>query len=235
MNKNSENIGLLNGVRRIHLIGIGGIGMSGIAEFLARKGFIVSGSDITLSGITRRLENFGVKIFEGHKESNIPTDADIVIYTSAVKEDNPEFIQAVKSGKKLVKRSVMLGEIVNDMYLISVGGTHGKTTTTSMLAKALIDNGFDPTVFVGGSLDFLEGGSSRIGESNYALVEADEYDRSFLTLKSDVIVITNIEMDHSDIYLDEEDVIKGFTGSECSSVITNALGSLIPMTFNIAL
>jgi len=212
LNNKSENIGLLRDVSRIHLIGIGGIGMSGIAEFFARKGYDVSGSDIILSEITKRLKDFGIKILEGHNESNILGDADLVIYTSAVKENNPEFIQAINNGKKLVKRSVMLGEIVNDMFLISVGGTHGKTTTTSMLAKALIDNGFDPTVFVGGSLDFLEGGSSRIGKSRYALVEADEYDRSFLTLKSDLIVITNIEMDHSDIYADEEDVLKGFIG-----------------------
>jgi len=153
MPENKNNI--LTNVKKIHLIGIGGIGMSGIAEFLERKGYEISGSDLYPSQITERLKSFGIKIFEGHNSENITGDIDLVIYTSAVKKDNPEYEKAIKLGIKMVKRAVMLGEIVNDLYLISVSGTHGKTSTTAMIAKILIDNGFEPYIFVGGTLDFL--------------------------------------------------------------------------------
>jgi UDP-N-acetylmuramate--alanine ligase len=208
MPENKNNI--LTNVKKIHLIGIGGIGMSGIAEFLERKGYEISGSDLYPSQITERLKSFGIKIFEGHNSENITGDIDLVIYTSAVKKDNPEYEKAIKLGIKMVKRAVMLGEIVNDLYLISVSGTHGKTSTTAMIAKILIDNGFEPYIFVGGTLDFLEGGSSRIGKGNIAVVEADEYDRSFLSLKSNVIIITNIELDHTDIYKDLKELKDSF-------------------------
>ena len=207
---NIHNKKILSSVKKVFLIGIGGIGMSGIAEFLARQGYNVSGSDITLTNITQRLESFGVKIFEGHSENNLSDDVDLVIYTSAVKEDNEELIKAKRLNIKLIKRAEMLGHIVNDLFLISVSGSHGKTTTSAMISKVLIDNNYDPTVFVGGSLDFLEGGSSRIGKSKYAVVEADEYDKSFLTLSSNVIVVTSIEKDHTDIYQDVEDLKNTF-------------------------
>ena len=205
------DIEILNGVKKIHLIGIGGIGMSGIAEFLVKKGYNVSGSDMTLTHITDRLAGMGVKISEGHNGEYLSRDTDLVVYTAAVKEDNPEYKKAGVYQTKMIKRAAMLGHLVNGMYLIGVSGTHGKTTTTSMIAKVLIDNGYDPTVFVGGGLDFLEGGSSRIGDSNYAVVEADEYDRSFHTLRPDIAVITNIEHDHSDIYSNLDAIKKGFS------------------------
>lgn len=201
---------IFEGVKKVHLIGIGGIGMSGIAEYLSRKKFEVTGSDINISPITTRLKKFGVKIFEGHDEKYLSEDADLVIYTSAVKEDNGELSKAKRLGKKLVKRAEALGSIVNDKFVIAVSGTHGKTTTTAMIAKVLMENNLDPTVFVGGTLDFLDGGSSRIGNSRIAVVEADEYDKSFLQLNPDIIVITNIDADHLDIYKDIDDIKDNF-------------------------
>ncbi|MCY7362471.1 MAG: Mur ligase domain-containing protein, partial [Ignavibacteria bacterium] len=207
----SKNISIFNGVKKVYLIGIGGIGVSGIAEFLIKKNYEVSGSDITLSLITKRLENMGVKIFEGHKESNLPEDTELVIYTAAVKDDNEELKKAKRLNMKLVKRAEALGDIVNDKFVIAVSGTHGKTTTTAMISKVLIDNKNDPTVFVGGKTDFLNGSSSRIGKGEVAVVEADEYDRSFHQLKANIIIITNIEADHLDIYKDLNAIKESFT------------------------
>ncbi len=201
---------IFDGIKKVHLIGIGGIGMSGIAEYLAKKNYEVTGSDSNVSPVTQRLKKFGVRIFEGHDKNNLSDDADLVIYTSAVKEDNAELKKAKDTGKKLVKRAHALGNIVNDKFVISVAGTHGKTTTTAMIAKVLIENKIDPTVFVGGNIDFLDGGSSRIGNGKVAVVEADEYDRSFLELNSDIIVITNIDSDHLDIYKDLNDIKENF-------------------------
>jgi UDP-N-acetylmuramate--alanine ligase len=208
---NELNIKILDGVKKIHFIGIGGIGMSGIAEYLVKRGFEVSGSDSILSGLTDRLSGFGVKIFKGHNENNFSDDIDLVVYSAAIKEDNSELSKAKKLDIKAVKRAKMLGDIVNDSFLIAVSGTHGKTSTTAMIAKVLIDCGLDPTVFVGGTIDFLEGGNSRIGNGKYAVVEADEYDRSFLTLTPDIAIVTNIDLDHTDIYKDLDDLKKTFT------------------------
>ena len=201
---------IFDGVKKVHLIGVGGIGMSGIAEYLGRKKFEVTGSDLTSTPVTKRLEKFKVKIFEGHNENNLPDNTQLVIYSAAVNEDNPEYLKAKRLGIKMVKRAEALGNIVNDKFVISVSGTHGKTTTTAMIAKVLIESKLDPTVFVGGNIDYLDGGSSRIGKSNIAVVEADEYDRSFLQLQSDIIVITNIDLDHLDIYKDIEDIKDSF-------------------------
>ncbi len=208
MQKNKPEI-LIN-VKHIHLIGIGGIGMSGIAEYLLHQDYFVSGSDITPSFITSRLKGLGAVISDSHRKENITKEIDLVVYSSAVKSDNDEFAEAKKLGIKTIRRAEMLGAIVNNKVLISVSGTHGKTSTTAMVAKVLIDNDFDPTVFVGGNLDFLEGGSSRIGNGEFAVVEADEYDRSFLALDSDKIIITNIEIDHTDIYKDLDDIKNTF-------------------------
>lgn len=203
-------IKILNGVTNIHFIGIGGIGMSGIAEYLVKNGYDVSGSDMVLSDITARLSECGIRIFEGHKESNLPENTGLVVYSAAVKNDNPELIKAKALGINSVKRAKMLGEIVNDKFLIAISGTHGKTSTTAMISKILIDCKFDPTVFVGGTVDFLEDGNSRIGNGKYAVVEADEYDRSFLNLKPDIAVITNVDLDHTDIYKDLDDLKNTF-------------------------
>lgn len=201
---------IFENIKKVHFIGIGGIGMSGIAEYLAKNNYIVSGSDSYTTDITERLKNFGIEIHEGHNADFLPDDAELVIYSAAVKEDNPEYIKANSLGITTIKRAKALGEIVNDKFLIAVSGTHGKTTTTSMVAKILIDNNLDPTVFVGGNLSFLDGSSSRIGNGKVAVVEADEYDRSFLTLKADVIIINNIEADHLDIYKNLEDIQDNF-------------------------
>lgn len=184
--------------------------MSGIAEYLAKKKFVVSGSDLVHSPVTRRLHKFGIKFFEGHNDKNLDEDTDLVIYSSAVNDDNEELIKAKRLNKKLVKRAEALGNIVNDKFVIAISGTHGKTTTTAMISKVFMDNKMDPVVFVGGNIDFLDGGSSRIGRSNIAIVEADEYDRSFLQLKPDLTVITNIDEDHLDIYKDIEDIKNNF-------------------------
>lgn len=197
-------------IKKIHFIGIGGIGMSGIAEYLAKNNFVVSGSDSYTTDISERLKNFGITIHEGHNADFLPDDTELVIYSAAVKEDNPEYIKAVSLNIPIIKRAKALGEIVNDKFLIAVSGTHGKTTTTSMIAKILIDNNLDPTVFVGGNLSFLDGSSSRIGNGNIAVVEADEYDRSFLTLNANVIIVNNIEADHLDIYKNLEDIQDNF-------------------------
>jgi len=201
---------ILNILKKVHLIGIGGIGMNGIAEYLIKQNIAVSGSDLTETDITARLINLGAKIKYGHKSEYIDNETDLVVYTSAVDESNPELTLARKIGIPCVKRAEMLGEIVNDKFLIAVSGTHGKTSTTAMIAKVLIECGIDPVVFIGGTADFLEGGTSRIGNSNICVVEADEYDRSFLQLKPDVIIITNIEKDHTDIYENEESIIMAF-------------------------
>lgn len=206
-----NNAEFLKGVKKVHMIGIGGIGMSGIAEYLHRKNFDLSGSDANSNQVTRRLANTGVNIYYGHAKENLPDDCDLVIYTSAVNPDNnPELSKARKLGINYIKRAEVLGNIVNGKFLIAVSGTHGKTTTTAMIAKVLIDNKFDPTVFVGGNIDFLNDGTSRIGNSEIAVVEADEYDRSFHYLSPDIAVITNIEADHLDIYFDINDIKESF-------------------------
>ncbi|MCE1165107.1 MAG: UDP-N-acetylmuramate--L-alanine ligase [Bacteroidetes bacterium] len=210
MPNTNKNIAVPDKKKTVHFIGIGGIGMCGLAEYLLVKGYRVSGSDITRTAITDRLVKKGAKIKFGHKASNVGKDTGFVVYTSAVKEDNPELKAAVERDIKTVKRAALLGGIVNDKILIAVSGTHGKTSTTSMIAKILIDAKYDPTVFVGGNLDFLGGAAYRIGKSRYAVVEADEYDRSFHTLKPKVAVINNIELDHTDIYRTEKDIIEAF-------------------------
>lgn len=205
-----KNIGVLKVTGAVHFIGIGGIGMCGLAEYLLVKGYKVTGSDITRTAITDRLAKKGAKIKYGHKAENIGRDVSLVVYTSAVKPDNPEFASCVERNIKAVKRALLLGEIVNGKILIAVSGTHGKTSTTSMISKILIDAKYDPTVFVGGNLDFLGGAAYRIGKGRYAVVEADEYDRSFHTLKPSIAVINNIELDHTDIYKSEKEIVESF-------------------------
>ncbi len=184
--------------------------MSGLAEYYILNGSSVSGSDMTATHITERLAGLGAKINIGHSENNINTSIDTVVYTSAVKQDNPEYKRAAELGLRIIRRAEMLGEIVNDKYLIAVSGTHGKTTTTAMIGKLLVDAGMDPLIFVGGNVQLFDGGASRIGNGNFAVVEADEYDRSFLALRPDVTVITNIDEDHLDIYKDLEDIKETF-------------------------
>jgi UDP-N-acetylmuramate--alanine ligase len=196
--------------KNIYFIGIGGIGMSGLAEYYLRNGYSVSGSDMTESHITNRLKELGAKIFNGHSADNISHDINTVVYTSAVKGGNTEIDKANELGIRTIRRAEMLGEIVNEKYLIAVSGTHGKTTTTAMIGKLLVDAGLDPLIFVGGNVSLFDGGASRFGSGKYAVVEADEYDRSFLALRPDITVITNIDEDHLDIYKNLDDIKETF-------------------------
>lgn len=163
-------------------MGIGGIGMSGIAEILIDQGFTVSGSDRALSDVTERLHSLGAAIYEGHKAENLAPDVDTLVYSSAVVSDNPELIEAQRRKIPIVRRAEMLAEVMRLKYGIGIAGTHGKTTTTSMVSLVLIEGGFDPTVIVGGKLSGLGGTNARLGKGDFIVVEADEFDRSFLSI-----------------------------------------------------
>jgi UDP-N-acetylmuramate--alanine ligase len=203
-------ITVLGKAKKIHFIGIGGIGMSGLAEYFLKEGHYITGSDLQITAVTERLKKLGAKIFDGHSRENVSDDTELIVYTSALCMSNPELEKARELNIKTIKRAELLGEIVNSKYLIAVSGTHGKTTTTAMIAKLLIDEGLDPLVFIGGNVQFFNGGASRLGRGKYAVVEADEYDRSFLTLRPDIAVITNIDRDHMDIYKNLEEIKEAF-------------------------
>lgn len=196
-------------VKNFHLIGIGGAGMNGIAEILLNLGFNVTGSDMRTSQVTERLESLGAKISIGHSEENV-SECDVVVYSSAVKEDNPE-IEAARARKiPVIKRPEMLAELMRMKYGICIAGTHGKTTTTSMTAQVLTLGGIDPTVIVGGKVtDF--GGGAKIGQGHFLVLEADEYDRTFLKLTPVIAAVTNIDLDHLDCYKDIDDIRSAFT------------------------
>jgi len=192
-------------VKRIHFIGIGGIGMSGIAEVLCNLGFVVSGSDAKRSKNTERLETlFNIRIDEGHSSDNVQ-DAQVVVYSSAVKEDNPEVVEAKRMGIPVIPRAEMLAELmVLKPYAVAVAGTHGKTSTTSMVATILGHAGVDPTTVVLGS-------NARLGSSDWFVTEADESDRSFLMLYPTIAVVTNIDKEHMESYKGMDDVVQCFT------------------------
>jgi UDP-N-acetylmuramate--alanine ligase len=194
--------------QRIHLVGIGGIGMSGIAEVLLTLGYSVSGSDVKLSNITERLENLGATIFEGHKAANAD-GAHVVVTSSAVKPDNPEVIEAHKRKIPVIPRAEMLAELMRLKYGIAVAGAHGKTTTTSMVASVLAAAHLDPTFVVGGRVN-QAGTTARLGKGEYFVVEADESDRSFLMLAPVVAVVTTIDREHLDQYTSLEDIQGAF-------------------------
>jgi len=198
-------------VKNIHFIGIGGIGMSGIAEVLCNLGFTVSGSDLKRSKNTDRLETlFKVKIYEGHAAENIG-DAQVVVYSSAVKEDNPEVVLAKEKAIPVIPRAEMLAELMTlKPYAVAVAGTHGKTSTTSMVATILGHAGVDPTTVVGGVVDTL-GSNARLGKSDWFVTEADESDRSFLMLYPTIAVVTNIDKEHMESYKGMDDVVQCFT------------------------
>jgi len=202
---------MYSSVRKIHFVGIGGIGMSGIAEILINQGFIISGSDLVQSENTEYLEKIGAKIYIGHSEDNL-ADAEVVVYSSAVKpESNPETIEATRRGLPLLRRAEMLAELSKLNYCLAISGTHGKTTTTSMAGLILIKAGLDPTVIVGGRLKNMAGTNARLGKGEWTVVEADEYDRSFIQLFPTIAIINNIEEEHLDIYNDIDDLKKTFT------------------------
>ncbi len=185
-------------IRRIHFIGIGGAGMSGIAEVLINQGYEITGSDLKESGTTRRLEAMGAKVFIGHREDNV-ADAHVVVNSSAVKSDNPEMISARERRIPIVRRAEMLGELMRYRHGIAVAGTHGKTTTTSLMASVLAAGGQHPTFIIGGLVNSA-GSNAQLGASRYLVAEADESDASFLHLQPMVAVVTNIDADHMDTY-----------------------------------
>ena len=194
----------------IHFIGIGGISMSGLAEILLDRGFKISGSDKNKSALTAHLENKGALIFYGQKAENIPADCDVVVYTAAIHPDNPELEAATKRGLPLLTRAELLGELMNNYkYSIAVSGTHGKTTTTSMLSHVLLAAADDPTITVGGILPAING-NIRVGASEYFLTEACEYTNSFLSLRPYVGIILNVEKDHLDFFKNIENIRKSF-------------------------
>ena len=195
-------------IQRIHFVGIGGIGMSGIAEVLLNLGYKVSGSDLKSSTVTERLASLGATTFEGHRAENI-TGAEVVVTSSAISAENPEVAEAHKLHIPVIQRAEMLAELMRLKYGIAIAGMHGKTTTTSMVAAVLAAGGLDPTVVVGGRVDAM-GSNARLGKSQYLVAEADESDRSFLKLSPILSVVTNIDREHMDCYRNMRDVKKTF-------------------------
>jgi UDP-N-acetylmuramate--alanine ligase len=195
-------------IQRIHFVGIGGIGMSGIAEVLLNLGYKVSGSDLKSSSVTQRLTGLGAAVFEGHRGENI-ADAEVVVTSSAIAKENPEVTEAHRLHIPVIQRAEMLAELMRLKYGIAIAGMHGKTTTTSMVAAVLAAGGLDPTVVVGGRVDAM-GSNARLGKSQYLVAEADESDRSFLKLSPILSVVTNIDREHMDCYRNMRDVKKTF-------------------------
>jgi UDP-N-acetylmuramate--alanine ligase len=200
---------MFKSIRKIHFVGIGGIGMSGIAEILLNQGFEVSGSDLMLTEVTKRLTELGAEIYEGHSPDNVK-DADVLVYSSAVVPDNAEVRAAADRNIPIIKRAEMLAETMRMKYGIGIAGTHGKTTTTSMVGLTLTEGGIDPTIIVGGKLSGLGGTNARLGNGEFIVVEADEFDRTFLKLTPTIAAITTLESEHLDTYKDLDDIKTAF-------------------------
>ena len=195
-------------IRSIHFVGIGGAGMCGVAEVLLNQGYRITGSDLKQSGNTDRLKAMGARIFIGHDASNVDR-ADVVVYSSAINLRNPEIKAAVRQSKPLIARAEMLAELMRYRHAIAIAGTHGKTTTTSIVASVLAAGGMDPTFVIGGLLNSA-GTNARLGESRYLVAEADESDASFMHLQPMVAVVTNIEADHLSTYEGDFDRLKNY-------------------------
>lgn len=191
-------------IKKIHFIGIGGIGMSGIAELLLNQGYRVSGSDLRASDTTRRLADLGGEIMIGHSAGNI-AGCDVVVTSTAVKADNPEVIEAHRQHVAVIPRAEMLAELMRMKYGIAIAGTHGKTTTTSMMSVVLHHAGIDPTAVIGGKLDAF-GSNAKLGRGKFLIAEADESDGSFMHLSPTIAVVTNIDADHLDFYSGIEEI-----------------------------
>src|SRR6516225_5875025 len=195
-------------IQRVHFVGIGGIGMSGIAEVLLNLGYKVSGSCLKASALTQRLASLGAATFECHRAENL-AGAEVVVTSSAIARDNPEVVAAHANHIPVIPRAEMLAELMRLKYGIAIAGMHGKTTTTSMVATVLASGGLDPTVVIGGRVDAM-GSNARVGKSEYFVAEADESDRSFLKLWPILAVVTNIDREHMDCYRDMADVERTF-------------------------
>src|SRR5688572_32406158 len=227
---------MLGRTRRVHFVGIGGIGMSGIAELLANLGYEISGSDVKGSDVTARLQQrFNVRIAEGHAAANVG-EAEVVVVSSAVKRTNPEVVEAERRGIPVIPRAEMLAELMRLRFAVAVAGSHGKTTTTSMIALALDRAGLDPTAVIGGRLSAF-GSNARLGESEYMVAEADESDRSFLMLWPSIAVMTNIDREHMESYGSFADLQQAFTdfgnkvpfyGAVVACVDDPSLASILP-------
>ena len=202
MLKRPENLGV------IHFIGIGGIGMSGIAEILVQSGYLVQGSDIKASNNTKRLEKLGIKVFIGQRKSNI-LNAKIIVVSTAISKNNIELVEAKKIFLPIVHRAEMLGELMRLKQSIAIAGTHGKTTTTSLIAKMIEENGMDPTIINGGIISSLDS-NARMGKGDWMVVEADESDGSFTKLNPTAAVITNIDLEHLDFHKNEKNLELAF-------------------------
>lgn len=190
---------MYNKIKTIHLIGIGGIGMSGIADILLRSGYNITGSDLNQNETVKLLETRGAKVFIGHRKENI-AGADLLVYSSAVQASNPEMLAAIERQIPVIPRAEMLAELMRIKYGIAVAGSHGKTTTTSFIGLALVEGGLDPTVVVGGRVDHFGGRNARLGSGEFMVVEADESDGSFNKLSPSIAVVTNIDREHMDHY-----------------------------------
>ena len=199
---------MLGKIRKIHFVGIGGIGMSGIAEVLLNLGFAVSGSDVKATPVTERLAGLGARVSEGHAPASV-RDAQVVVVSSAVMPDNPEVAEAKRLQIPVIPRAEMLAELMRLKFAVAVAGSHGKTTVTSMIAVMLAAAGLDPTAVIGGRLDAF-GSSARLGKGELIVVEADESDRSFLYLYPALAVVTNIDREHLDHYRDLEEIASAF-------------------------
>ncbi len=195
-------------INKLHFIGIGGIGMSGIAEVLLNQGFQLTGSDLSDSEIIHHLRQLGANIYIGHRAENVG-DAQVVVYSSAVKPDNSEYQEALRRGVPIIRRAEMLSELMRMKYGIAVAGTHGKTTTTSMIAAVMTEANLDPTFIVGGRVKSLAT-NAKLGSGEFLIAEADEYDRSFLRLTPTIAVITTLETEHLDTYGSLEEIHKAF-------------------------
>ena len=196
--------------KHIHFVGIGGIGMSGIAELLLNLGYEVSGSDLRTSDITRRLERLGGTVYEGHRAESV-AGADVVVASSAVGDDNPEILAAGEEQVPVIQRAEMLAELMRlKKYGIGIAGSHGKTSTSSLVAAILAEAGVDPTVVVGGKVDCLGGRNARLGDGEFLVAEADESDGSFLKLSPVIEVVTNIDLEHLDYYRDLDHIKETF-------------------------
>jgi UDP-N-acetylmuramate--alanine ligase len=196
--------------QRLHFTGIGGIGMSGIAEILLNLGYEITGSDLKLTPVTERLRSLGAHVFEGHNAANVE-GAKALVVTSAVNESNPELREARRLGIPVIPRGELLAELMRLKYGIAIAGSHGKTSTTSMTATMLAYAGLDPTVVVGGRVSTLGGSNARMGKSDFLVVESDESDGSFLKLAPIVAVVTNIDREHLDHYSTIEEIRAAFT------------------------
>jgi UDP-N-acetylmuramate--alanine ligase len=195
-------------IKNIHFVGIGGIGMSGIAEVLLNLGYHISGSDIKETEVTRRLQSLGCKISYGHRRENLK-EADVVVISSAVRQNNPEVGAAEERLIPVIPRAEMLAELMRMKVGIAIAGTHGKTTTTSLIATVLAAGGLDPTVVIGGRLNSI-GSNARLGQGEFLVAEADESDGSFLKLMPTIAVVTNIDPEHLDFYKGIEEIKETF-------------------------